>query len=148
MRGSERSRSMCLCVFLPVRHRHLAPASEMFPSFSIDNLVCILYVSCDAMNHFVSIRMHKHPLTGRQVYAFEHPYTDLQRKPPSSYIFVIFPPGFFQSRRVAGMTADLHSPHRPVRVLSRSAKYFQVSLTRIFPSCLLSSALPFPIISF
>ena len=51
----------------------------------------------------------------------------------------------FPSCRVAGMTDDLSSPHRPVRLLARSqCSTFQISLTRVFPSCFRSSSLPFP----
>ena len=51
----------------------------------------------------------------------------------------------FPSCRVAGMTDDLSSPHRHVRLLARSqSSSFQISLTRVFPSCFLSSSLPFP----
>ena len=51
----------------------------------------------------------------------------------------------FPSCRVAGMTDDLSSPHRPVRLLARSqSSTFQISLTRVFPSCFRSSSLPFP----
>ena len=51
----------------------------------------------------------------------------------------------FPSSRVAGMTDDLSSPHRPVRLLARSqSSTFQISLTRVFPSCFRSSSLPFP----
>ena len=51
----------------------------------------------------------------------------------------------FPSCRVAGMTDDLSSPHRPVRLLPRSqSSTFQISLTRVFPSCFRSSSLPFP----
>ena len=54
-------------------------------------------------------------------------------------------PWRFQSRRVAGVTADLPSPHRPVRLLTHSqSNTFQVSLTCVFPLCLRSSSLPFP----
>ena len=43
------------------------------------------------------------------------------------------------------MTDDLSSPHRPVRLLARSqSSTFQISLTRVFPSCFRSSSLPFP----
>ena len=58
-----------------------------------------------------------------------------------------FSPGFFPSHtsRVVGMTADLLSPHHPVRLLARSQpSTFQVSLTRVYPSCFRSSFLPFP----
>ena len=52
---------------------------------------------------------------------------------------------FFPSCRVAGITDDLSSPHRPVRLLARSqSSTFQISLTRVFPSCFRSSSLPFP----
>ena len=51
----------------------------------------------------------------------------------------------FPSRRVAGMTDDLSSPHCPVRLLARSQpSTFQISLTRVFPSRFRSSSLPFP----
>ena len=51
----------------------------------------------------------------------------------------------FPSFRVAGITDDLSSPHRPVRLLARSqSSSFQISLTRVFPSCFRSSSLPFP----
>ena len=51
----------------------------------------------------------------------------------------------FRSCRVAGITDDLSSPHRPVRLLTRSqSSTFQISLTRVFPSCFRSSYLPFP----
>ena len=51
----------------------------------------------------------------------------------------------FPSCRVAGITDDLSSPHRPVRLLARSqSSTFQISLTRVFPSCFRSSSLPFP----
>ena len=51
----------------------------------------------------------------------------------------------FPSCRVAGMTDDLSSPHRPVRLLARSqSSTFQISLTCVFPSCFRSSSLPFP----
>ena len=51
----------------------------------------------------------------------------------------------FPSCRVAGMTDALSSPHRPVRLLARSqSSTFQISLTRVFPSCFRSSSLPFP----
>ena len=54
-------------------------------------------------------------------------------------------PVLFMSYRVAGMTADLPSPHRPVRLLTRSqTSTFHVSLARVFPSCFRSSSLPFP----
>ena len=50
----------------------------------------------------------------------------------------------FPSCRVAGITDDLSSPHRPVRLLARSqSSTFQISLTRVFPSCFRSSSLPF-----
>ena len=43
------------------------------------------------------------------------------------------------------MNDDLSSPHRPVRLLARSqSSTFQISLTRVFPSCFRSSSLPFP----
>ena len=43
------------------------------------------------------------------------------------------------------MTDDLSSPYRPVRLLARSqSSTFQISLTRVFPSCFRSSPLPFP----
>ena len=43
------------------------------------------------------------------------------------------------------MTDDLSSPHRPVRLLAHSqSSTFQISLTRVFPSCFRSSSLPFP----
>ena len=52
---------------------------------------------------------------------------------------------FFPSCRVAGMTDYLSSPHRPVRLLARAqSSSFQISLTRVFPSCFRSSSLPFP----
>ena len=51
----------------------------------------------------------------------------------------------FPSCRVAGMTDDLSSPHRPVRLLARSrSSTLQISLTCVFPSCFRSSSLPFP----
>ena len=53
----------------------------------------------------------------------------------------------FPSCRVAGMTDDLSSPHRPVRLLARSQSSrptFQIPSTRDFPSCFRSSSLPFP----
>ena len=51
----------------------------------------------------------------------------------------------FPSCRFAGMTDDLSSPHRPVRLLARSqSSTFQISLTCVFPSCFRSSSLPFP----
>ena len=51
----------------------------------------------------------------------------------------------FPSCRVAGIACDLSSPHRPVRLLARSqSSTFQISLTRVFPSCFRSSSLPFP----
>ena len=51
----------------------------------------------------------------------------------------------FSSCTVAGMTADLPSPHRPVRLLARSQpSTFQVSLACVFPSCFPSSSFPFP----
>ena len=51
----------------------------------------------------------------------------------------------FPSSRVAGITGDLSSPHRPVRLLARSqSSTFQISLTLVFPSCFRSSSLPFP----
>ena len=43
------------------------------------------------------------------------------------------------------MTDDLSSPYRPVRLLARSqSSTFQISLTRVFPSCFRSSSLRFP----
>ena len=46
---------------------------------------------------------------------------------------------------VAGITNDLSSPHRPVRLLARSqSSTFQISLTRVFPSGFRSSSPPFP----
>ena len=51
----------------------------------------------------------------------------------------------FPSCRLAGITGDISSPHRPVRLLARShSSTFQISLTRVFPSCFRSSSLPFP----
>ena len=51
----------------------------------------------------------------------------------------------FPSCRVAGMTDDLSSPHRPVRLLARSqSSTLQISLACVFPSCFRSSSLPFP----
>ena len=51
----------------------------------------------------------------------------------------------FPSCRVAGMTDDLSSPHRPVRLLARSqSSTFQISLKRVFLSSVSSSSLPFP----
>ena len=51
----------------------------------------------------------------------------------------------FPSCRVAGMTDDPSSPRRHVRLLARSqSSTFQISLTRVFPSCFRSSSLPFP----
>ena len=50
----------------------------------------------------------------------------------------------FPSCRVAGMTDDLSSPHRPVRLLARSqSSTFQILFTCVFPSCFRSSSLPF-----
>ena len=46
------------------------------------------------------------------------------------------------------MTDYLSFPHRPVRLLARSqSSTFQISLTRVFPSCFRSSSLLFPGIS-
>ena len=46
---------------------------------------------------------------------------------------------------IAGITDDLSSPHRSVRLLARSqSSTFQISLTRVFPSCFRSSSLPLP----
>ena len=54
-------------------------------------------------------------------------------------------PWLFPSCRVAGMTADLPSPHRPVRLLARSqSSTFHVSLARVFPSYFRLSYLSFP----
>ena len=50
----------------------------------------------------------------------------------------------FPSCRVAGMTDDLSSPHRPVRLLARSqSSTLQISFACVFPSCFRSSSLPF-----
>ena len=47
--------------------------------------------------------------------------------------------------RAAGMTGDLSSPHRPVRLLARSqSSTLQISLACVFPSCFRSYSLPFP----
>ena len=49
-----------------------------------------------------------------------------------TYLLFLWP---FPSCRVTGMTDDLSSPHRPVRLLARSQfSTFQISLTRVFPS--------------
>ena len=54
----------------------------------------------------------------------------------------------FPSCRVAGITDDLSSPHRPVRLLARSqSSTFQISLTRVFPSCFGRPLFLFPGIS-
>ena len=59
-----------------------------------------------------------------------------------SYLLFLW---LFPSCRVAGMTDDLSSPNRPVRLLARSqSSTFQISLTCIFPSCFWSSSLLFP----
>ena len=59
-----------------------------------------------------------------------------------TYLLFLWP---FPSCRVTGMTDDLSSPHRPVRLLARSQfSTFQISLTRVFPSFFRSSSLPFP----
>ena len=63
------------------------------------------------------------------------------RKVNITYLLFLW---LFPSCRVAGITDDLSSPHRPVRLLARSqSSTFQISLTRIFPSCFRSSSLPF-----
>ena len=62
-----------------------------------------------------------------------------------SIIFSISPHWLFPSCTVAGMTADLPTPHRSVHLLVCSQpNAFQVSLAHVFPSCFRSSSLPFP----
>ena len=47
-------------------------------------------------------------------------------------------PWLFLSSRVAGMTAGLPTPCRPVHILaSCQSSTFQISLARVFPSCFL-----------
>ena len=61
----------------------------------------------------------------------------------SSFFFFFLFLWLFPSYRVACITDDLSSPHRPVRRLARSqSSTFQISLTRVFPSCFRSSSLP------
>ena len=55
---------------------------------------------------------------------------------------IFFSIWLFLLSRIAGMIDDLPSPHRPVRLLARpQSNTFQVSLTRVFPSCSRSSSL-------
>ena len=54
-------------------------------------------------------------------------------------------PLIFPSYRLAGMTDDLPTPCRPVRLLARSqSSAFQVSLAYVFPSCFRLSSRLFP----
>ncbi len=49
----------------------------------------------------------------------------------------------FPSCRVAGITDDISSPHHPVRLLARSqSSTFQISFTRVFPSCFRIGSFP------
>ena len=58
----------------------------------------------------------------------------------------LLPPCLFPSCRIAGITDDLSSPHRPVRLLTRSqSSTCHVSLACVFPSYFRSSSLLFPV---
>ena len=77
---------------------------------------------------------------------FQKPISNRMSKHEISHVctFILFL-WLFPSCRVAGITDDLSSPHHPVRLLARSqSTTFQISLTRVFPSCFQSSSLPFP----
>ena len=97
-----------------------------------------------------SLRLTGSTLTA-QVSSIEHNSSIVRYRTHSGIVPALIPvyhsssfPWLFPSFRVAGMTADLPSPHRPVRLPTRSRpRTFHVFLARVFPGCFRLSSLPF-----